>query len=100
MDPEYNLLIADYSKNVIRKVFLYSGIIETFAGTGIGGYNSDNIAATAAKLNAPYNIATDANGNVYIADTLNNRIRMVQITIFTLLVAMDVKFAMAFVARS
>jgi hypothetical protein len=54
--------------------------INTFAGTGTGGYNGDNIQATAAEVNTPSDMATDKAGNVYIADFLNNRIRLVTIS--------------------
>jgi streptogramin lyase len=53
------------------------GFINTVAGTGGAGYNGDNIAATRAQLNLPCAIAVDPNGDLYIADTGNNRIRKV-----------------------
>ncbi|HTB32331.1 MAG TPA: T9SS type A sorting domain-containing protein [Bacteroidia bacterium] len=52
-------------------------IITTIAGTGTGGYNGDNIQATAAEVNTPSDMSTDKAGNVYICDFLNNRIRRV-----------------------
>src|SRR5215469_10968945 len=51
--------------------------ITTFAGTGGNGYGGDGGPATSAKVQAPTGEAEDAAGNVYIADTLNNRIRRV-----------------------
>jgi hypothetical protein len=54
-----------------------SGIITTFAGTGIDGFLGDGSNATLAQLNQPYGITVDITGNIYIADTLNNRIRKV-----------------------
>ncbi len=51
--------------------------IETFAGTGLDGYNGDGIPAAAAQLNQPYGVCSDAAGNIYIADTENDRIRRV-----------------------
>jgi sugar lactone lactonase YvrE len=51
--------------------------ITTIAGTGTSGYNEDNISATSAQLNAPYGVAVDSEGNIYIADTDNHRIRKV-----------------------
>ncbi len=58
------------------------GIITTVAGSGAtgwgnGGFSGDGEAATVAKLNAPYGVAVDSIGNLYIADWVNNRIRKV-----------------------
>ena len=53
--------------------------ITTVAGTGTAGYNGDNIVATSAELNGPGKITADAAGNVYIADSNNNRIRKVDV---------------------
>lgn len=77
LDPSGNLYIADYNNSVIRKVT--SGTIYTVAGdNGAGaGYSGDNNAALAAQLDKPISIALDTAGNMYIADTTNNRIRKV-----------------------
>ena len=56
---------------------LPSGLITTVAGNGINGYSGDNEAATNASLNWPSGVAVDASGNLFIADTSNNRIRKV-----------------------
>ena len=76
IDAAGNLYIADRSNNRIRKVNT-SGIISTFAGNGAAGYSGDGSSATVAELNNPYGVATDAAGNVYIADYFNNCIRKV-----------------------
>ncbi len=75
-DASGNYYIADQTNNVIRKVNT-SGIISTFAGNGIGGYSGDGGQATAAEFTAPFGIAFDANGNMYIGDTYNNRVRKI-----------------------
>jgi hypothetical protein len=75
LDTFGNLYIADMGNHVIRKVT--SGIISTIAGTGVGGFNSDGIAATAAQLFYPSDVITDRSGNVYISDYSNYRIRKV-----------------------
>ena len=56
-----------------------AGIITTYAGTGTAGYFGDGGAGTSAQLNDPSGVAVDLSGNVYIADTYNNRIRYVAI---------------------
>jgi hypothetical protein len=71
------VFIADTGNNVVRKVFP-AGVISVFAGTaGTSGYTGDGAAATAATLNGPSAVATDVFGNVYIADTGNNVVRVV-----------------------
>ncbi len=76
IDDTGNIFVADVGNNRIRKIDTF-GFIFTVAGTGTPGYNEDGIAATAAELNNPSGIAIDTSGNIYIADFVNNRIRMV-----------------------
>ena len=78
VDRSGNVYIADGYNQRIRQVNS-SGFITTFAGNGTHGYSGDGGAATAAELNEPYGVAVDASGNVYIADSYNNRIRKVTI---------------------
>ncbi|MEZ5192350.1 MAG: hypothetical protein R2734_07435 [Nocardioides sp.] len=54
-----------------------TGVITTFAGNGSAGYNGDEIAAPTARLNSPYGVDVDNDGNVYIADYDNERVRVV-----------------------
>jgi sugar lactone lactonase YvrE len=75
VDSSGNLYIADSDNNVIREVS--SGNISTVAGTGSWGYSGDGAAATSATLDYPEGVAVDSSGNIYIADTYNNVIRMV-----------------------
>ena len=77
-DAAGNVYIADTRNNVVRMVNT-SGVISTFAGVagGFGGFGGDGGAANAAQLNQPSAVAVDATGNVYIADTRNNAIRVV-----------------------
>ncbi len=75
-DTAGNLYIADASNDVIRKVDT-TGIITTIAGNGIEGFAGDNGPATAALLDTPTGVAVDASGNLYIADSHNQRIRRV-----------------------
>ncbi len=73
------MYIADRNNNRIRKV-TSTGIITTIAGTGSTGFSGDNGAASSAVLNLPGGVAVDTSGNVYIADTFNNRIRKVTVS--------------------
>ena len=57
--------------------FSPGGNLTLVAGIGTAGYSGDGGPATSAELNNPSGVAVDSNGNVYIADTDNNRIRMV-----------------------
>jgi len=75
VDVSGNIYIADRANNRIRMVTT-AGIINTYAGNGSGGYSGDGGPATAAMLDSPWEVITDASGNLYIADS-NNRIRKV-----------------------
>ncbi len=77
-DAAGNVYIADYFNNVVRRVS-HAGIITTVAGTGVAGYNGDNMPATAAQLNGPIGVTLNG-GNLYIADKFNERIRVVDAT--------------------
>ena len=73
VDSSGNIYIADSHNNCIREVS--GGNIATIAGTGVAGFFGDTGPASAALLNLPTAVAVDSNGNVYIADTNNHRIR-------------------------
>lgn len=75
LDSAGNLYIADSYNNRIRKIS--GGIITTVAGNGSVGFSGDGGPATSATLNEPGGVAVDAAGNLYLADTFNNRIRKV-----------------------
>jgi sugar lactone lactonase YvrE len=77
LDQVGNLYIADTSNNRIRKIDSGSGDISTLVGTGVAGFGGDGGPATSSTLNAPAGIAFDGHGDLYIADTGNNVIRMV-----------------------
>jgi uncharacterized protein (TIGR03437 family) len=82
VDSSGNVYFADSSNNVIRKIDT-AGIISTYAGngtgagTGFGGFAGDNGSALSAQFDSPTDIAIDSNGNLYICDTANNRVRKV-----------------------
>jgi hypothetical protein len=71
----YIAYIADSGNNRIRKIS--NGVITTVAGNGIRGFGGDRFSATNAELNAPCGVAVDFAGDIYIADTYNNRIHEV-----------------------
>ena len=77
IDNGGNLYIADTTNNKIRKIQASTGIISTYAGTGVAGYSGDGATAASAQLSAPTNIDLDSGGNLYIADSGNNVIRKV-----------------------
>ena len=71
-----NLYIAETGGHRIRKVSR-AGIITTLAGTGVAGFSGDGSAAVSAQLNAPYGLVADAQGNLYVADLGNARVRRI-----------------------
>ena len=72
-----DLYIADTGSHVIRKVSAATGIITTIAGNGSPGPQGDGGPATAARLNSPRGIQVAANGDLFIGDRSNHRIRKV-----------------------
>jgi uncharacterized protein (TIGR03437 family) len=71
-----SVYIADSDNNVVRKI-APNGAISTVAGNGSAGYGGDGGNGPAAQLSAPEGVAVDSLGNVYIADSANNRVRKV-----------------------
>jgi sugar lactone lactonase YvrE len=78
MDEDGDLYIADYSNNRVRKVSS-EGIITTVAGITTGGYRGDGWPATVAMIDNPTKVTLDHNGDLYIADNGNGRVRKVNI---------------------
>ncbi len=81
VDPSGAVYVADNRNHQVEK--FANGAMTIVAGTGTAGYSGDQGPATGARLNSPGSVAIDASGNIYIADTLNNRIRKVSNGIIT-----------------
>ncbi len=73
--PDSSLYIADTYNNRIRRVS--GGVITTIAGSGAQGFDGDNGPAGSAVLNLPIGVTLDPAGNLYIADSGNDRVRKV-----------------------
>jgi GT2 family glycosyltransferase/sugar lactone lactonase YvrE len=75
--PDGDLIVADSHNDRVRRIDRQTSIITTIAGSGETGYDGDDKPATEAALNNPASVAAAPNGDIYIADTLNYRIRMI-----------------------
>lgn len=78
VDQQGNLFIGDTGNHRVRRVDASSGIITTFAGTGKRGFQGDNGAAAEAVFNFITDLSLDNDGNLYITDFFNQRIRIVR----------------------
>jgi sugar lactone lactonase YvrE len=74
VDSGGNVYVADKNNHRIRKI-TPAGVVSTFAGSGTEGFL--NGTGTAAQFNHPIGVAVDSEGNVYVADTYNHRIRKI-----------------------
>ena len=75
---EENVLFINDDFKRIRKIDMESGIITTDAGSGKKGFDGDNGPARKAKFDRPRGMEVDSYGNLYIADTDNNRVRVIR----------------------
>ena len=76
-DLDGNLLIAEYGGHRVRRVAAGTGIITTYAGTGIGGFDGDGRAAASARIAGPVSLVIEPTGSVLIAEYDGNRVRRV-----------------------
>jgi streptogramin lyase len=76
-DRSGNMYFVEMKNHVVRRVDAKTGLISTVAGTGKQGFHGDGGPATKALFSSPHSIALDADGNLYIADIGNHRIRRV-----------------------
>lgn len=79
VDAQGHLYIADTMNHRVRRVDARTGIITTIAGTGQARFSGDGGPADRAALNEPAALAIDAQGQLYIADQSNNRVRAVDL---------------------
>ena len=80
VDGAGNVFIADFDNQRIRRLAAGTGVITTVAGNGTRGFGGDGRPATSARLNGPSGVAVDGAGNVFIADSSNQRIRRVAVS--------------------
>lgn len=78
-DAAGNLFFVEMKNHIVRRVDAKTGIISTIAGTGEEGYGGDGGPAIKAKFKQPHSIALDGQGNLYIADIGNHRVRRVKL---------------------
>jgi len=80
LDGKGNLFISDSGNERIRKVDLSTGIISTVAGTGVTGFSGDGFEATKTQLSNPLGLAVDKQGDLYVVDRGNNRVRKINMS--------------------
>ncbi len=80
VDIAGNLFIADRYGHSVRRVDAATGVMTTVAGNDGGGFSGDGGLATEARLSYPWGVAVDGEGNLFIADSGNFRIRRVDVT--------------------
>ncbi|MGZ0168379.1 MAG: hypothetical protein ACKVHE_02370 [Planctomycetales bacterium] len=78
-DTGGNMFFVEMKNNIVRRVDAKSGIISTIAGNGAVGFSGDGGPATKATLNRPHSITLDNQGNLYICDIGNHRVRVVNL---------------------
>lgn len=96
LDSAGDLLIADTANNAVREIYCVArasgctppageaaGYIYTVAGDGTAGFSGDGASATTAELQQPTGVSVDSAGDIFIADSINNRIREVSRGIIT-----------------
>jgi hypothetical protein len=77
LDTAGHLIFCDTGNHVLRRIRT-DGTIETFAGLGVPTYSGDGGPASMAGLSSPYDLAVTAGGSIYVADSRNNVVRLIQ----------------------
>ena len=76
-DPAGNLVFSEARNHCVRRIDAQTGVITTLVGDGEAGYSGDGGPAAQARLNEPYSLTVDSNGDIYIVDRLNAAVRKV-----------------------
>ncbi|MEW6247610.1 MAG: hypothetical protein AB1555_13020 [Nitrospirota bacterium] len=79
VDYEGHLYVVDKGSNRVRKIDRYTGVISTVAGVCRYGFDGDGKPANRSMLHAPEAVVFDPWGNMYISDTMNHRVRRVDV---------------------
>jgi DNA-binding beta-propeller fold protein YncE len=79
IDGQDNIFLVDTENHCIRRIEAASGLVTTVAGTGQAGGHGDGGPATAARLKRPHGACVDEDGNVYVGDSENHRVRFVAV---------------------
>lgn len=79
LDAAGRLYVSDGLNHRIRRIDFAANTIETIAGTGEPGFSGDGGQATAAQVNNPRDLEIGPDGRLYLADTENNRIRVIDL---------------------
>lgn len=83
VDSSGNIFVTSTNYQGVLRIDFQTGILTLIAGNGVPGFSGDNGPATNAQLNYPEGIAVDPAGNIYVADTQNNRIREISNGVIT-----------------
>jgi streptogramin lyase len=78
VDANGNIYVCDGPNNVIRKVTVSTGMVSTYAGTGVAGFNNGPL--TSATFYNPFGLTLDGSGNIFVADNQNNCIRKIDVS--------------------
>src|SRR5690349_14548991 len=76
IDGDRNIYVADRDNNIVVRISP-DGLLSVAAGNGVAGFSGDGGTATSAELRVPNGVVVDTDGNLYIADAGNNRVRKV-----------------------
>lgn len=78
VDANGDIYVADTGNQVIRKITMSTGMVSTYAGTGVRGLNNGDL--TSATFFSPYGIAIDVGGDIFVADAANNVVRKITVS--------------------